>query len=241
MHDSIGSRRWIANGERMLVGKAILAGASTRPTRVAHHPRQDRPTRPASRAALKRAQRASRRCRVDYGCPNREKGPLFMSGVRRQSNPKPRPGCRRASRNIEVGHSAASLSDYASIRSRAASQCSTVACASARRGLVLPPASQADHHGCRQFWCSPTCHLRSRVGESTASTSSARGQGGLRRPCCYYSSLRSELFPWLRNRDIRLCKIGIVVDRHAPEFGGTMGRQRQRKLHLREGLVPSTT
>lgn len=89
VHDSIGSRRWIANGELMLVGKAILAGASTRPTRVAHHPRQDRPTWPASRAALKRAQRASRRCRVDYGCPNREKGPLFMSGVRRQSNPKP--------------------------------------------------------------------------------------------------------------------------------------------------------
>lgn len=89
MHDSIGSRRRIANGELMLVGKAILAGTSTRPTRVAHHPRQDRPTWPASRAALKRAQRASRRCRVDYGCPNREKGPLFMSGVRRQSNPKP--------------------------------------------------------------------------------------------------------------------------------------------------------
>lgn len=27
--------------------------------------------------------------RVDYGCLNREKGPLFVSGVRRQSNPKP--------------------------------------------------------------------------------------------------------------------------------------------------------
>ncbi|MER8536689.1 2OG-Fe dioxygenase family protein [Mesorhizobium sp. M1005] len=83
-----------------------------------------------------RAQRESRRCRVDYGCPNREKGPLFMSGVRRQSNPSPPAQAAGALLGISRWGTTP-LPCPTTLRSDPARPASTVACASAAETLCF--------------------------------------------------------------------------------------------------------